>query len=522
MNNLDFIKKLYNGKNCYSDHMTGEQLNVLHLKSEVENIIIEKVNDRRIVFLTGNPGDGKTFIIQAIKNYINQEDVYIERDLNTISDYTEVSKKILAAYNDKRGAIIAVNEYPFYLLLKSIKSLNGAIYERIKKAKDSFLVYGIPTDSVLENNFYVIDLNYRNLLFSPVSGENIPNIILDKMCTILKEETVANEPILKYNVEALSIKHVRSQLTKLIDYAILNNEHFAARDIFGAFSYVMTSGLAEDTDNNKYYDAVFLGDNPLLRAIQQYDPIFLSSPELDEYIWNGDDAVRSGWLLDCPEIWPGDAIYQEKVDDALNCFKSIKRKYFFENTNNVILNTLLYDTVERELNIFKNFEDNKRAIKIDIVNAINKIFLNSPEKSRDLRIWTTHRYDLSYDSSTAISSKFVDSRNLELILPHPSKWAEKIEYVPNHLILRMKRTLSGKDNPQLDLDVDFLLSLKKINAGYPAVLLPTQYEQAISMFLQQLDEQGFSEDNDGEFIIANRKNGFKMRVNIENNKYSFE
>ena len=34
MSKLDFVKKLYNGKNCYSDHM-GERPRGTHVKCEV-------------------------------------------------------------------------------------------------------------------------------------------------------------------------------------------------------------------------------------------------------------------------------------------------------------------------------------------------------------------------------------------------------------------------------------------------------------------------------------------------------
>ena len=128
MDNLDFIKKLYNGKNCYSDHMSEEQLELLHLKSEVEEIIVKKVNDNKIVFLTGNPGDGKTFIIQAIKDQIALNHIYIERDLNTVSDYATISKKIIECYNNGTGAIIAVNEYPFYLLLTKVSQVMAQLH----------------------------------------------------------------------------------------------------------------------------------------------------------------------------------------------------------------------------------------------------------------------------------------------------------------------------------------------------------------------------------------------------------
>ena len=70
MSYLDFVKKLYNGKNCYSDHMSADEIDLLHIPSGVENIIKEMLQKKKLVFLTGNPGDGKTFIIKAIKKEI--------------------------------------------------------------------------------------------------------------------------------------------------------------------------------------------------------------------------------------------------------------------------------------------------------------------------------------------------------------------------------------------------------------------------------------------------------------------
>ena len=39
MSKLDFIKKLYNGKNCYSDHMNKDELGFLHISSGVEPLV---------------------------------------------------------------------------------------------------------------------------------------------------------------------------------------------------------------------------------------------------------------------------------------------------------------------------------------------------------------------------------------------------------------------------------------------------------------------------------------------------
>jgi hypothetical protein len=61
MSNLQFVKKLYNGKNCYSDHMSAEEIGLLYLKSKVEDILVEMISKERIVFLTGNPGEKQFF-----------------------------------------------------------------------------------------------------------------------------------------------------------------------------------------------------------------------------------------------------------------------------------------------------------------------------------------------------------------------------------------------------------------------------------------------------------------------------
>ena len=133
MAKIDFVKKLYNGKNCYSDHMDADELQLLHIASNAEKIIIDMLSHNRIVFLTGNPGDGKTFIIKTISSAIDVSKFYIQTDLNNVKDYSQVVKDIISLYEENKGAIIAVNEYPFIQLCKQIKSASREIYDEIQK-----------------------------------------------------------------------------------------------------------------------------------------------------------------------------------------------------------------------------------------------------------------------------------------------------------------------------------------------------------------------------------------------------
>ena len=55
MDKLDFVRKLYRGKNCYSDPLTPEEIEIIHIRSTTEKIINQMLEDRKIIFLTGNP-----------------------------------------------------------------------------------------------------------------------------------------------------------------------------------------------------------------------------------------------------------------------------------------------------------------------------------------------------------------------------------------------------------------------------------------------------------------------------------
>ena len=157
MSRLEFIKKLYNGKNCYSDHMSAEELKLLHITSNVERLIKEMLSKGKIIFLTGNPGDGKTFVIKAIEATIQEYDAYVEKDMNNITGYDAIVSDIIACYEDHRPAIIAVNEYPFMQLCKQIKNTAPDIYKEILDAKRSAITYS--TSQPLYGRIALIDLN---------------------------------------------------------------------------------------------------------------------------------------------------------------------------------------------------------------------------------------------------------------------------------------------------------------------------------------------------------------------------
>ena len=114
MDNLQFVQQIYHGKNCYADSMTPEQIDLLHIPSGVESIVQKMINEKRIVFLTGNPGDGKTFIIKALKGLL--DDVFVVTDMNSMPDWKlpQLAQRINDCYINGEPCVIAANEFPFH------------------------------------------------------------------------------------------------------------------------------------------------------------------------------------------------------------------------------------------------------------------------------------------------------------------------------------------------------------------------------------------------------------------------
>ena len=101
MSNLDFIRKLYRGKNCYSDHMSAEELQLLHIHSNVEEIVVSLLMQGRIIFLTGNPGDGKTFLIRMLADRLSQLDAYVQMDMNEIENSAGVAEEPNGSWRER-------------------------------------------------------------------------------------------------------------------------------------------------------------------------------------------------------------------------------------------------------------------------------------------------------------------------------------------------------------------------------------------------------------------------------------
>lgn len=513
MDNLQFIQCIYYGKNLYSDSMTQEQLDVLHIKSGIEGIISKMIQENRIVFLTGNPGDGKTFIIKYQMDKLKK--AYIIPDLNSIDLESEKGRDLIDnlynCYINSKPAIIAANEFPFHALAIRLKYEHPDMYEELNVVRNNILHIGYTSLGL--KKICIIDLNERNLL-DPDS--NVVGIILSKFTEMLRPYMTTNS-VLAHNIDALSEKSIQAQVGRIFENISLTGKHFVIRDILLSLANILVkctdSGIE---DSGFYYDALFEGDNDVMNYAAQFDPILLSIPTLDEKIWNGN--MSEGWLLGIPNKWPIQITTNEGgVEAATELFKSIKRRFFFENIYAEELCGLQPLDFKECTSIFLKIKQDNTRIKRMIVGNMNKIFLSSDKETEKLRVWTSHNYDLSRTITAAVSTRYIDIDDLELVYPEPVDWLKDMEYIPSKIILFYRK----KPECRLDIDVEFLRRLIMVKNGYPASLLSEQYEQSIIRFTKKMEALNACKDYpDGKILVCNRKTGMSQNIYVDNAKYS--
>ncbi len=63
--------------------------------------------------------------------------------------------------------------------------------------------------------------------------------------------------------------------------------------------------------------------------------------------------------MGAPRKWPNDSSFEDDVDAAVECFKEIKRKYYFENLDGQGLLKLQPEEIRKSMEIFTAFDSQK-------------------------------------------------------------------------------------------------------------------------------------------------------------------
>ncbi|MDP2758387.1 MAG: hypothetical protein Q8O45_12300, partial [Desulfurivibrionaceae bacterium] len=260
------VRHLYKSRLSCADFQSQAIIDSIHISTPVEDKIILAAKEKKIVFATGNPGDGKTHLIRKVQEEF-PKDVEVILDANEKDDAYLV-KSIEKAFNDGPGLVMAINEGILLDLCEKVKSKTlwaESVINMILKP------YVYDDSDVKEGGkLLVLDLSLRNNLSPKVVEQAIDKIVF--------LATTESDEKLQYNIQSLQNPIVKARMTTLLDAVGRTGFHSTMRDLFGFLSFLVCGGedVNEEGFSKPYYVNAFEGGiGALFDQVRDFDPIYM-------------------------------------------------------------------------------------------------------------------------------------------------------------------------------------------------------------------------------------------------------
>ena len=339
---ISFVSKLYRHGNSFADRLSDEELEWINVDLGLDEFILDAVDEGRQLIITGNPGDGKTFVIQRMRKILEHRGAVVFTDANACTD-TEILSAWRTCDENRQPFVLAINEWPLFELLRLARQEDfEPVQEAIRQVQEA-VYYGKPPAREV-GRVLVVDLNLRNVLAAPVTKSAIQRLTSDRFVDQLDDLDPA-----KVNVSRLRHKRVQERLAALLTQVSRRGHHATMRQLMAYLAYIITGGtntiqrLAKGTDTHFVYANLAFdgGDGPLFDRVRTaFDPARITHPKYDEELWRG--TTRPEDWIDPSEVPPSAAAAPEACRKIF--FDVAKRRFFFEHAaGHELLDMLPYD-----------------------------------------------------------------------------------------------------------------------------------------------------------------------------------
>ena len=486
--NSTFVERLYRNTNSYADRLNRGEIDTIHVDLGVDNYMLEEVGGNKQVIVTGNPGDGKTHLVERLRPQLEALGAEVITDANAVSDQITLDTWA-RCHKDKRPFVLAINEWPLYVLRRAARERSfGPVGEALRQVQSARFFVDAHKPDPPADGVITIDLALRNLMDPTVVREVIKRLTSDRFYVGLNE----TDPMLA-NRSALMKPQVVGRLTELLDNVGLRLGHVTMRQLVGFIAFVLSGGQraaerlksGQDATGLAYSNLAFEhGVGKLFDAVRQiFDPAKLTHPTWDDHLWCG-KTNPADWLFDVP------ASTLTLPSNREQGFRVAKRQFLFEHAaGSQLFNLIPYDEIE-----FKKLLEQGNTGDVGLVRslvlALNRFYEpDFPEKQRDrLLLWQSHRYDVRAPAA------FVSLRDL----PHQQFRIEKQRYAdwvdkwlpPKQQTRRsfaLVAKVRGKDVALLEVDRELFLTLLEGQRGLGRSSWSHTTTRRIARFIDQID-----------------------------------
>jgi hypothetical protein len=519
-NPAELVRRLYKSLASCADHHDKETIELLHVPTAVDDFVLGEIRAGKLVFVTGNPGDGKTHLLRKLQTHTDTV-------ASICLDANEQSDDWLSAFIEKTlisqgGGAMAINQGILLDLLRSASGKEWAAETRRQLLhpfdyKSASQIYR--ASEALHPKIRVVDLSLRNNL-----GRDVISRSLDIM-TELSLTCGLCEPgacVGVFNAERLLHGSVRRRLTDLLNRVSRTGSHSTMRDVQGFLSYLIfgdtdcprqRATATPQTEAPYWQNAFSGGTGPLFETLRRFDPVANTSPAIDDVLWRQADRDNN-WRLKLDER----SMVGQTFADRRDAFISRKRRALFELEN---AQHLVESAGSEADQTFVNLIDTSKPRAATVVRLLNRFFDRDEERDDVLFLWTTHRYD-ARSSRYAAAAVTVPTNSLEIVTPSlPDELAGAFpDFAPMSLVFRQK---GSEINTGLLIDRPFLEAILAADKGMPSVFRRGEPEARIAAFYDRLARRAWinAEDDAMRVRLVDIDSGrnYQLDVDLNNRKY---
>jgi len=479
------------GPESCADELSPDDLNLLNVSPrhhDIEAFLRKKLRAGFSLVLTGNAGDGKTHLLQRLRDEMRDADV--EGDATAAmepGDVGPILKRWRAANAKGRPFCLAANEYPLHLLRQAGRGF--APIEEVDRQCRQRLTYAAQPepDETARERVLVVDLSLRNPLH-----EDFLDPLLDRLLARPEiREAAAAEPDsdLARNLARLGNARVRERLRGIFRLLVAAGERATIRELW----IWMTRLLFGDGSGDRapsgsaargYSERLFAQDDrfALSAALRRLaDPARHSHPRWD-------------WCLETRRTVPADWTHG-RPDDLLRLqdrgtFAALKRRFYFEHASGHEAFALDATPGRPLLEVLRDPARATREFLQDLVAALNGVFcpVPFPEMRSDLYLWVGHRYH-QQPSNGHVANQAISFNEFRVQIPRlPSRLVGAFSYQPDHV--RVECVGAAAHGVHLDVDCALSAALCAIKMGAPSESLPPGEMRRITAFVRALRNVG--------------------------------
>lgn len=475
--NVELVRSLYRAVSACADHHDTATVDHLHIPTHVDEFIVAKAKAGGVVFVTGNPGDGKTHLIRRLEPQLRDAGCEIILDANEQEDSSLIAAVDTAMKRRKSGLVVAINEGILVAVCRAAGQRAWA--EQAARQVLKPLAYR-PTDGTPAERVTVVDLSLRNNLGPTVVAAALRRLLdLSAPCTGCPVESCT----LQVNAARLGDAGVVQRLTTMLARVSQSGFHATMRDLLGLLSFMLVGGrgcddmrVSSDFERPYWVSAFDGGVGPLFDAIRTLDPRDHTLPLLDDRLWRFDERGDDWTLPFSDELTStGD------LEDRRSSFVSRKRRALFEHKDGEGILSAVGSVQERfSCRLFVE----RAVVAAEVVELLNR-FYDRDERNTDLlSLWVTHRYD-ARPTRYAAAASTIPTTDLEVLVPRlrPDLREAFPDFVPDHAVL-VKRGEPPESG--LKLDRALLEVLFEAQHGVPTTFRRKEAEARIAAFYDRL------------------------------------